>query len=104
MVALGRKITIALLVVVWLVAGAPGHADAASSPPQEAPAPDPMTSAPLAPARRAAVPGTAAEIERFAARERLAGHLERFEGGSRISTTTIVIILLVVIILILLLH
>jgi hypothetical protein len=100
MVALVRKIIAALLVVVWLsLAGTPAQA-AASLPP----APAPIPRLPAAAATNAARPGTAVEIERFAARERQAGQLETFEGGSRISTTTVVVILLLVIVILLLVR
>jgi hypothetical protein len=103
MVARARKIIAGLLVVVWLSLGAtPAQAAAPALPPPPAPAPLPR--GPAAAATHAATPGTAAEIERFAARERQAGPLETFEGGSRISTTTIVVILLLVIIILLLVR
>jgi hypothetical protein len=51
------------------------------------------------PARR---PASAAELERYAEREKDAKDLERFEGG-RIAETTIVIVLLLLIVLIIIL-
>jgi hypothetical protein len=91
-----RRITVALLLVTWLVPGAnPAQARAAERPSTSA-------SSPPAAAPRPA-PGTASDVDRFAARERGAGDLESFEGGARIGTTTIIVILLLVIIIILLL-
>ena len=48
-------------------------------------------------------PGTAAEAQRFAEREKQAQELQAFEGGrgGAIATTTVIIILLLVIILVL---
>jgi hypothetical protein len=103
MVVLLRKLIATLLVVVWLSLGAT-PAQAAAAPPPSPPVPAATRPVPAAAATSPATPGTPAEIERLAARERQAGQLETFEGGSRISTTTIVVILLLVIVILLLVR
>jgi hypothetical protein len=82
-----RQIVVALLLTVWF-----------SPPPARAGAP----AAEHRPSTRPA-PGTAAEVQQLAQRERNAQALESFEGGGRgtIATSSVVIILLLVIILIL---
>jgi hypothetical protein len=105
MVQLVRKITVALLVAIWLWPGAtPARAASAQLGPPTQPAP----AAAEQPRRVAApgqpVPGTAAEIERLAERERQATLLQKFQGGGSIGTTTIIVILLLVIILVLIIR
>jgi hypothetical protein len=95
MLALLRKITVTVILVVWLFPGAsPAAAEADSRQ---------LTA--FSRSARAAGGATSAEIKELAERERQAGALERFEGGGRISisTSALIIILLLVIILIILL-
>jgi hypothetical protein len=102
MLALVRKGTVALLVVIWLLRGHTPAQAAAARPVTEAraatgaDAPRATTTKPL--------PGSTADVERLAARERQASHLEGFEGGSSISTTSIIIILLLLIVLVLVIR
>jgi hypothetical protein len=100
MLELVRKSIVVLLVVIWLF---PGSAPAQAAPAGPPPAP-PATAATLLATAPSPQPGSAADVERFAQRERQAGQLERFEGGSSIGTTTIIIILLLVIILVLVIR
>ncbi len=58
-------------------------------------------SAPAAPVETRKTPASGAELERYAAREKQASGLERFEGGRMSDATLIVVLLLVVIIIIL---
>jgi hypothetical protein len=101
MVALFRKVVVALLLVLWLcpgtsAAGPPEiRAATAAAPPGTGP------SASARPARR--TPGTREEIDRYAQRERQAGGLEHFTAGGHIGGTEIIIILCLVIIIIILL-
>ena len=84
-----RQIVVALLLTVWF-----------SPPPARAEAP--AVTQPQASSRPA--PGTAAEAQQLAQRERQAHALESFEGGGRggtVATSSVVIILLLVIILVL---
>jgi hypothetical protein len=80
-----RRIVVAVLLAVWFC------------PPARA-EPPPVV-------RAGGVGVTPAEIQQLEQREQQAGHLERFQGGARISisTSAIIIILLLVIILIILL-
>jgi hypothetical protein len=92
---------VALLVVIWVLRGhAPAQA-ATGRPPTEArgTTADAPRAAPTTP-----LPGSAADVERLADRERQASHLEGFEGGSSISTTSIIIILLLLIVLVLVIR
>ncbi|HXU82988.1 MAG TPA: hypothetical protein VN914_16430 [Polyangia bacterium] len=104
MLALVRKATVVLLVTIWFLPGpAPAHAAAAPRPPTEARPAAHHTDAPSA-ATTTPRPGSAADVERFAERERQAIQLESFEGGSSIGTTSIIIILLLVIVLVLVIR
>jgi hypothetical protein len=102
MIEMVRRVTVALLVLIWILPG-PRFAEAADPGRPEMP-----VAAAGADALRATstkrVLGSAADVERLAAREREAGQLETFEGGSHIGTTTIIIILLLVIVLILVIR
>jgi hypothetical protein len=92
-----RRLIIAMILTVWFFPP-PARAEAFRSGRQE------QTSARnrgrLAPGGE---PGTAAEAERLADREKQAQDLQAFEGGrgGGIATTTVIIILLLVIILVL---
>jgi hypothetical protein len=100
MVALFRKIVVAVLMAAWFCPGA-GHAQGAEIQPTPVRTPAaPVRSPVVAPP---GTPGTAAEVEAYARREQQAPHLEKFEAGARIGTTSIIIILLLVIIIILIL-
>jgi hypothetical protein len=104
MVGLVRKFIAGLLVVVWLSLGATPAQAGPATPPPPPPASTAPPRLPAAAAAGAPTPGTAAEIERYAARQRQAGQLETFEGGARIGTTTIIVILLLVIVILLLVR
>jgi hypothetical protein len=104
MVQLVRKVTVALLVVIWLLPGPRPAQAAGSRPPSERPAAATGADVPRTTTTTKPLPGSVADVERFAERERQAGHLESFEGGSSISTTTIIIILLLLIVLVLVIR
>ena len=103
MVALVRRLVVAVILVVWFFPPA-GSARAAEIP---SPSSGPVvarTTTPAGPVRSAPATPTSTELRRYAEREEEARELERFEGGGRISasTTTIIIILLLVIIILIL--
>jgi hypothetical protein len=105
MVELVRKIIVALLVAAWLLPGpSPAQASGTKRPAGTQPTPAAVEEGRRAAAPAQPQPGTAAEIERLAAREREAAGLEKFQGGGSIGTTTIIIILLLVIVLVLIIR